>query len=140
MTDELLPRTDLAVAQINALSDLAPTIMPAGKAVDEKSRQYDYPQIIVQLPQKVDLLRYKNIEVGKYTTHIDFYIDLSKQGDLADMLDKAENKLKRLVLSKYPIRYVRGSCQTPQPIADNTTSRPLWHGVILIDYEIKEIY
>lgn len=138
MTEELYPRTDLLVSMMDTLKDLAPTILPVDKALDKKSMQEEYPQIIVQLPMKVDLPQYRNATLSRFTNHIDFYLDLDTQGDLADMLDKAEYRLMRLRLSKYPCRYVRGSLQSPQPIADNSTSRPLWHGVILIDYEILE--
>lgn len=139
MADEvLLPRTDLAASQMALLKDLAPTILPAAKAIDEASQQEEYPQIIIQLPQKIDMPELRNGQIGRYTTHVDFYVDLDKQGDLMDMLDKAEYRLQRLRLTKYPCRYVRGTLQSPQPIADNTTSRPLWHGVILINYELLE--
>lgn len=138
MIDDIMPRTDLVLAQINYLKQLAPTVLPANQAANPASQQLEYPQIVVQLPQKIDLPMFRNGQVGRYSSHIDYYYDLNLQQDLMDVLTMSEYGLTRLALSRYPCRYVRGSLNAQQPIADNSTSRPLWHGVILLDYEILE--
>jgi hypothetical protein len=136
--DYITPAVDLMCAQINSLKPIAPTVLPASQAADPKTLQLEYPQIVVQLPANVDLPTYRNAQAGLYSTHIDFYYDLQLQQSLLEALAYAKYVLMRLQLSKYPCRYVRGSQNTPSPVADTTTSRQLWHGVLLSNYEIIE--
>lgn len=135
---QLFPRTDLMLGQISYLKQIATTVLPADQASDPQSLQLAYPQIIVQMPQRVEMPQYRNGLIGRYSSHIDFYWDFYSQSGLMNALTMAEYGLTRIALAKYPCRYIRGTQDSPQPTADNTTSRPLWHGVILMDYELLE--
>lgn len=137
---ELLPRTDFVLGIISALKPYAPTVLTGQEAANDETQQAEYPQIVVQFPQKIDSATYRNASSGSYTGRIDFYFTDDQAGSMQDCIDKSEDSLKRLQLTKYPARYIRGSINTSQPISDTSTSQQLWHAYTTFDYEILEKY
>ncbi len=139
MKDLILPRTDLMHSIIQMMTPLAPTLLTGEEATDEKTWQFEYPQIIVQMPLKRDTPLYKQVETGTYSVHIDFYWDYDRRGDFMDAMDKAEILLPHLKLTQYSCDYQQGSMVSPQPQVDTTTSTKLIHGVINADFLINEM-
>lgn len=139
MKDLILPRTDLMHSIIQMMTPLASTLLTGEEATDEKTWQFEYPQIIVQMPLKRDTPLYKQVETGTYSVHIDFYWDYDRRGDFMDAMDKAEILLPHLKLTQYSCYYQQGSMVSPQPQVDTTTSTKLVHGVINVDFLINEM-
>lgn len=134
-----LPRTDLIQSVMALLAPLAPTVLTGDEAMDKKTWQFEYPQIIVQMPLKRDTPQYKLVQTGTYSVQIDFYWNADQKGSFMDALDKAEILLPHLKLKKYSCDYQSGSLVSPQPQVDTTTSMKLLHGVIAADFLINEI-
>lgn len=123
---------------IKLVSPYATTVLTGDEANDPNTFQLEYPQIIVQIPWRVEQSRYKLITTGVYTQQIDLYWNADEMGSLMDTLDKLEILLPHLKLTQYPCEYQTDSLVSPQPQVDTTTSTKLIHGVIRADFLITE--
>lgn len=123
---------------IKMVEPFATTVLTGDEANDPETFQLDYPQIIVQIPWKVDSSRYKLLTTSLYTLQIDFYWDADHLGSLMDTLDKVEILLPHLKLKEYSCEYQADSMISPQPQVDTTTSTKLIHGVVRADFLITE--
>ena len=123
---------------IKLVSPYATTVLTGDEANDPNTFQLEYPQIIVQIPWRVEQSRYKLVTTGIYTQQIDLYWNADEVGSLMDTLDKLEILLPHLKLTQYPCEYQTDSLISPQPQVDTTTSTKLIHGVIRADFFITE--
>lgn len=123
---------------IKLVSPYATTILTGDEANDPNTFQLEYPQIIVQIPWRVEQSRYKLVTTGVYTQQIDLYWNADEMGSLMDTLDKLEILLPHLKLTQYPCEYQADSLVSPQPQVDTTTSTKLIHGVVRADFFITE--
>ncbi|MBD8087692.1 hypothetical protein HUK49_07020 [Limosilactobacillus sp. c11Ua_112_M] len=123
---------------IKLVSPYATTILTGDEANDPNTFQLKYPQIIVQIPWRVEQSRYKLMTTGVYTQQIDLYWNADEMGSLMDTLDKLEILLPHLKLTQYPCEYQTDSLISPQPQVDTTTSTKLIHGVVRADFFITE--
>lgn len=123
---------------IKLVSPYATTVLTGDEANDPNTFQLEYPQIIVQIPWRVEQSRYKLVTTGIYTQQIDLYWNADEMGSLMDTLDKLEILLPHLKLTQYPCEYQTDSLISPQPQVDTTTSTKLIHGVIRADFFITE--
>lgn len=123
---------------IKLVSPYATTVLTGDEANDPNTFQLEYPQIIVQIPWRVEQSRYKLVTTGVYTQQIDLYWNADEVGSLMDTLDKLEILLPHLKLTQYPCEYQTDSLISPQPQVDTTTSTKLIHGVIRADFLITE--
>ena len=121
---------------IKLVSPYATTILTGDEANDPNTFQLKYPQIIVQIPWRVEQSRYKLMTTGVYTQQIDLYWNADEMGSLMDTLDKLEILLPHLKLTQYPCEYQTDSLISPQPQVDTTTSTKLIHGVVRADFFI----
>lgn len=136
--DILLPRTDLLSSVVNMVKPFATTVLTGDEANNPETFQLEYPQIIVQIPWRVESSRYKLLTTATYTQQIDLYWNADEMGSLMDALDKIEILLPHLKLTKYECKYQADSLVSPQPQVDTTTSEKLIHGVIRADFFITE--
>lgn len=136
--DILLPRTDLLSSVINMVKPFATTVLTGDEANDPETFQLEYPQIIAQIPWRVESSRYKLLTTATYTQQIDLYWKADEMGSLMDTLDKIEILLSHLKLTKYECEYQADSMVSPQPQVDTTTSEKLVHGVVRADFLITE--
>lgn len=123
---------------IKLVSPYATTVLTGDEANDPNTFQLEYPQIIVQIPWRVEQSRYKLVTTGVYTQQIDLYWNADEVGSLMDTLDKLEILLPHLKLTQYPCEYQTDSLISPQPQVDTTTSTKLIHGVVRADFFITE--
>lgn len=123
---------------IKLVSPYATTVLTGDEANDPNTFQLEYPQIIVQIPWRVEQSRYKLVTTGVYTQQIDLYWNADEMGSLMDTLDKLEILLPHLKLTQYPCEYQTDSLISPQPQVDTTTSTKLIHGVVRADFFITE--
>ena len=123
---------------IKLVSPYATTVLTGDEANDPNTFQLEYPQIIVQIPWRVEQSRYKLVTTGIYTQQIDLYWNADEMGSLMDTLDKLEILLPHLKLTQYPCEYQTDSLVSPQPQVDTTTSTKLIHGVVRADFFITE--
>ena len=123
---------------IQLVSPYATTVLTGDEANDPNTFQLEYPQIIVQIPWRVEQSRYKLVTTGVYTQQIDLYWNADEVGSLMDTLDKLEILLPHLKLTQYPCEYQTDSLISPQPQVDTTTSTKLIHGVVRADFFITE--
>lgn len=123
---------------IKLVSPYATTVLTGDEANDPNTFQLEYPQIIVQIPWRVEQSRYKLMTTGVYTQQIDLYWNADEMGSLMDTLDKLEILLPHLKLTQYPCEYQTDSLISPQPQVDTTTSTKLIHGVVRADFFITE--
>lgn len=123
---------------IKLVSPYATTVLTGDEANDPNTFQLEYPQIIVQIPWRVEQSRYKLVTTGVYTQQIDLYWNADEMGSLMDTLDKLEILLPHLKLTQYPCEYQTDSLVSPQPQVDTTTSTKLIHGVVRADFFITE--
>ncbi len=123
---------------IKLVSPYATTVLTGDEANDPNTFQLEYPQIIVQIPWRVEQSRYKLVTTGIYTQQIDLYWNADEVGSLMDTLDKLEILLPHLRLTQYPCEYQTDSLISPQPQVDTTTSTKLIHGVVRADFFITE--
>lgn len=123
---------------IKLVSPYATTILTGDEANDPNTFQLEYPQIVVQIPWRVEQSRYKLVTTGIYTQQIDLYWNADEVGSLMDTLDKLEILLPHLKLTQYPCEYQTDSLISPQPQVDTTTSTKLIHGVVRADFFITE--
>lgn len=123
---------------IKLVSPYATTVLTGDEANDPNTFQLEYPQIIVQIPWRVEQSRYKLVTTGVYTQQIDLYWNADEVGSLMDTLDKLEILLPHLKLTQYPCEYQTDSLVSPQPQVDTTTSTKLIHGVVRADFFITE--
>lgn len=123
---------------IKLVSPYATTVLTGDEANDPNTFQLEYPQIIVQIPWRVEQSRYKLVTTGIYTQQIDLYWNADEVGSLMDTLDKLEILLPHLKLTQYPCEYQTDSLISPQPQVDTTTSTKLIHGVVRADFFITE--
>lgn len=123
---------------IKLVSPYATTILTGDEANDPNTFQLKYPQIIVQIPWRVEQSRYKLMTTGVYTQQIDLYWNADEMGSLMDTLDKLEILLPHLKLTQYPCEYQTDSLISSQPQVDTTTSTKLIHGVVRADFFITE--
>lgn len=123
---------------IKLVSPYATTVLIGDEANDPNTFQLEYPQIIVQIPWRVEQSRYKLMTTGVYTQQIDLYWNADEMGSLMDTLDKLEILLPHLKLTQYPCEYQTDSLISPQPQVDTTTSTKLIHGVVRADFFITE--
>ncbi|MCR5524679.1 MAG: hypothetical protein K6F18_03335 [Lactobacillus sp.] len=123
---------------IKLVSPYATTVLTGDEANDPNTFQLEYPQIIVQIPWRVEQSRYKLVTTGIYTQQIDLYWNADEMGSLMDTLDKLEILLPHLKLTQYPCEYQTDSLISPQPQVDTTTSTKLIHGVVRADFFITE--
>lgn len=123
---------------IKLVSPYATTVLTGDEANDPNTFQLEYPQIIVQIPWRVEQSRYKLVTTGVYTQSIDLYWNADEMGSLMDTLDKLEILLPHLKLTQYPCEYQTDSLISPQPQVDTTTSTKLIHGVVRADFFITE--
>lgn len=123
---------------IKLVSPYATTVLTGDEANDPNTFQLEYPQIIVQIPWRVEQSRYKLVTTGVYTQQIDLYWNADEVGSLMDTLDKLEILLPHLKLTQYPCEYQTDSLISPQPQVDTTTSAKLIHGVVRADFFITE--
>lgn len=123
---------------IKLVSPYATTILTGDEANNPNTFQLEYPQIIVQIPWRVEQSRYKLMTTGVYTQQIDLYWNADEMGSLMDTLDKLEILLPHLKLTQYPCEYQTDSLISPQPQVDTTTSTKLIHGVVRADFFITE--
>ena len=123
---------------IKLVSPYATTVLTGDEANDPNTFQLEYPQIIVQIPWRVEQSRYKLVTTGVYTQQIDLYWNADEVGSLMDALDKLEILLPHLKLTQYPCEYQTDSLVSPQPQVDTTTSTKLIHGVVRADFFITE--
>lgn len=123
---------------IKLVSPYATTVLTGNEANDPNTFQLEYPQIIVQIPWRVEQSRYKLVTTGVYTQQIDLYWNADEVGSLMDTLDKLEILLPHLKLTQYPCEYQTDSLISPQPQVDTTTSTKLIHGVVRADFFITE--
>ena len=138
MDNLLLPRTDMLSCVLEMVKPFATTILTGDEATDEKTFQLEYPQIIVQIPWRVEQSRYKLLTTALYTQQIDLYWSADQMGSLMDTLDRLEILLPHLKLTKYPCEYQTDSLISPQPQVDTTTSTKLIHGIVRADFFITE--
>lgn len=136
--DILLPRTDLLSSVVKLVEPFATTVLTGDEANNPDTFQLEYPQIIVQIPWRVDTSRYKLLTTATYTQQIDLYWSADEMGSMMDTLDKIEILLPHLKLTKYECEYQADSMVSPQPQVDTTTSEKLIHGVIRVDFLITE--
>lgn len=123
---------------IKLVSPYAITVLTGDEANDPNTFQLEYPQIIVQIPWRVEQSRYKLVTTGVYTQQIDLYWNADEVGSLMDTLDKLEILLPHLKLTQYQCEYQTDSLISPQPQVDTTTSAKLIHGVVRADFFITE--
>lgn len=123
---------------IKLVSPYATTVLTGDEANDPNTFQLEYPQIIVQIPWRVEQSRYKLVTTGVYTQQIDLYWNADEVGSLMDTLDKLEILLPHLKLTQYQCEYQTDSLISPQPQVDTTTSTKLIHGVVRADFFITE--
>ena len=123
---------------IKLVSPYATTILTGDEANDPNTFQLKYPQIIVQIPWRVEQSRYKLMTTGVYTQQIDLYWNADEMGSLMDTLDKLEILLPHLKLTQYQCEYQTESLISPQRHVDTTTSTKLIHGVVRADFFITE--
>ena len=123
---------------IKLVSPYATTVLTGDEANDPNTFQLEYPQIIVQIPWRVEQSRYKLVTTGVYTQQIDLYWNADEMGSLMDTLDKLEILLPHLKLTQYPCEYQTDSLISPQTQVDTTTSTKLIHGVVRADFFITE--
>lgn len=123
---------------IKLVSPYATTVLTGDEANEPNTFQLEYPQIIVQIPWRVEQSRYKLVTTGVYTQQIDLYWNADEVGSLMDTLDKLEILLPHLKLTQYPCEYQTDSLISPQPQVDTTTSTKLIHGVVRADFFITE--
>lgn len=123
---------------IKLVSPYATTVLTGDEANDPNTFQLEYPQIIVQIPWRVEQSRYKLVTTGIYTQQIDLYWNADEMGSLMDTLDKLEILLPHLKLTQYPCEYQTDSLISPQTQVDTTTSTKLIHGVVRADFFITE--
>ena len=123
---------------IKLVSPYATIVLTGDEANDPNTFQLEYPQIIVQIPWRVEQSRYKLVTTGVYTQQIDLYWNADEVGSLMDTLDKLEILLPHLKLTQYPCEYQTDSLVSPQPQVDTTTSTKLIHGVVRADFFITE--
>ena len=123
---------------IKLVSPYATTVLTGDEANDPNTFQLEYPQIIVQIPWRVEQSRYKLVTTGVYTQQIDLYWNADEVGSLMDTLDKLEILLPHLKLTQYPCEYQTDSLISPQPQVDTTTSTKLIHGIVRADFLITE--
>lgn len=123
---------------IKLVSPYATTVLTGDEANDPNTFQLEYPQIILQIPWRVEQSRYKLMTTGVYTQQIDLYWNADEMGSLMDTLDKLEILLPHLKLTQYPCEYQTDSLISPQPQVDTTTSTKLIHGVVRADFFITE--
>ncbi|MBD7894552.1 hypothetical protein H9564_02245 [Limosilactobacillus sp. Sa3CUN2] len=123
---------------IKLVSPYATTVLTGDEANNPNTFQLEYPQIIVQIPWRVEQSRYKLVTTGVYTQQIDLYWNADEVGSLMDTLDKLEILLPHLKLTQYPCEYQTDSLISPQPQVDTTTSTKLIHGVVRADFFITE--
>lgn len=123
---------------IKLVSPYATTVLTGDEANDPNTFQLEYPQIIVQIPWRVEQSRYKLVTTGIYTQQIDLYWNADEMGSLMDTLDKLEILLPHLKLTQYPCEYQTDSLISPQTQVDTTTSTKLIHGVVRADFLITE--
>lgn len=123
---------------IKLVSPYATTVLTGDEANDPNTFQLEYPQIIVQIPWRVEQSRYKLVTTGVYTQQIDLYWNADEVGSLMDTLDKLEILLPHLKLTQYQCEYQTDSLISPQPQVDTTTSAKLIHGVVRADFFITE--
>lgn len=123
---------------IKLVSPYATTVLTGDEANNPNTFQLEYPQIIVQIPWRVEQSRYKLVTTGIYTQQIDLYWNADEMGSLMDTLDKLEILLPHLKLTQYPCEYQTDSLISPQPQVDTTTSTKLIHGVVRADFFITE--
>lgn len=121
---------------IKLVSPYATTVLTGDEANDPNTFQLEYPQIIVQIPWRVEQSRYKLVTTGVYTQQIDLYWNADEMGSLMDTLDKLEILLPHLKLTQYQCEYQADSLVSPQPQVDTTTSTKLIHGVVRADFFI----
>lgn len=140
MKDLLLPRTDMLSSVIKMVKPFARggTVLTGDEANDPSTFQLTYPQIIVQIPWRVEQKRYKLLTTGVYTQEIDLYWEADELGSLMDALDALEILLPHLQLTKYSCEYQADSLISPQPQVDTTTSTKLIHGTVRADFLITE--
>ena len=123
---------------IKLVSPYATTVLTGDEANNPNTFQLEYPQIIVQIPWRVEQSRCKLVTTGVYTQQIDLYWNADEVGSLMDTLDKLEILLPHLKLTQYPCEYQTDSLISPQPQVDTTTSTKLIHGVVRADFFITE--
>lgn len=123
---------------IKLVGPYATTVLTGDEANDPNTFQLEYPQIIVQIPLRVEQSRYKLVTTGVYTQQIDLYWNADEMGSLMDTLDKLEILLPHLKLTQYPCEYQADSLVSSQPQVDTTTSTKLIHGVVRADFFITE--
>lgn len=123
---------------IKLVSPYATTVLTGDEANNPNTFQLEYPQIIVQIPWRVEQSRYKLVTTGIYTQQIDLYWNADEMGSLMDTLDKLEILLPHLKLTQYPCEYQTDSLISPQPQVDTTTSTKLIHGFVRADFFITE--
>ncbi|TLQ05479.1 hypothetical protein FEZ51_02135 [Pediococcus stilesii] len=128
LTNYLPPDEDLIVSARRALMALTENVITTND-----DNNVEFPQIIVGVQNDIDQPDFKNANQMRYTLKVDIYVDLDEAFIGMRMRRVVEKLLTKLQLERYASRYVPGSLSSPT-LEDNSTSRPLWHGVILLDY------
>ena len=123
---------------MNLVKPFAATVLSGDEASDPQTFQLEYPQIVVQIPWRVETSRYKLVTTATYTQQIDLYWPADKVGTMMDTLDRIELLLPHLRLEKYQCDYIPDSMISPQPQVDTTTSEKLIHGVVRADFFVTE--
>lgn len=138
MEDLILPRTDMLTSVMDLVGSYATTVLTGDEANNPDTFQLEYPQIIVQIPWRVEQSRYKLVTTAVYTQQVDLYWEADQMGSLMDTLDKIEILLPHLKLKHYECEYQADSLISPQVQVDTTTSTKLVHGVVRADFLITE--
>lgn len=130
--DIISPQRDMltsAIRTINAITDV--------QVFDSnESDNTNYPQIIVSTGSTGDSQRAKNEQRSSYTLYVDYFdIQNNDHGQMMDICFSIREYLKYLRLSNY---YCQSVAFNQVEAIDNSTTQPLRHVTITIDYHITE--
>lgn len=130
LNNYLAPDEDLVASAIEVLKQITSNVLSA----NDKDNM-EFPQMIVGIQNEVEVNQFRNADKQRFTLKIDIFVDQDEEFTGMRMRAVAKKLLKKLQLEQYATRYIPGTLSSPTLI-DTSTSRPLWHGVILLDFEM----
>ena len=132
--DIISPQRDLITSAINTITAITDGV----EVFDSNSSDStEYPQIAISTGNPGDAQRAKNEQRGNYTVYADYYDVINNDhGVMMDTLFSIREYLKYLRLSNY--NCTSYAYNQSAETTDTSTSQPLRHVTITIDYQITE--
>lgn len=130
---DISPQRDLMTSAIKTIKEITdvPVFVQGREATDK------FPIIILSTGGTNPSNRSKNETRSTYTIYVDYFdtVDHQRDGDMMDNCYRIREHLQHLQLS---IHNCRSFNFTQSEMIDNSTSKPLHHVTLVLDYYITE--